>query len=117
MFGRSLRNTLIASACVLPVLSGMAGSALASKDNFVVRNNSNTPMTELYISESNRSTWDNNVLGADTLSRGGQTQVMFGDRNSSVCLYDIRAVFSNGQVVEDYQINVCRNSEYTFRDR
>lgn len=123
MFGRSFRNirsfrtTLIAAACALPVLSLSATAALASKENFVVRNNSSSVIAELYVSESNRSTWDNNVLGADSLPRGGYTQVNFGDRSPNLCLYDIRAIFSNGQVIEDYQINVCRNAEYSFRDR
>jgi hypothetical protein len=123
MFGRPfrnthmIRNTLIAAACALPALSLSATAALASKDNFVVRNNSGSTITELYVSESSRATWDNNVLGTDTLPRGASTQVNFGDRSPNLCLYDIRAIFSNGQVVEDYQINVCRNSEYSFRNR
>jgi hypothetical protein len=117
MFGRSFRNTLIAAACTLPVLSLTATAALANKENFVVRNNSSSTITELYVSESNRSTWDNNVLGSDSLPQGGYTQVNFGDRSPNLCLYDIRAIFSSGQVVEDYQINVCRNAEYSFRDR
>jgi hypothetical protein len=41
---------------------------------------------------------------------------MFGDPSPNSCLYDILAIFDDGQSVEAYQINVCSGSGYTFYD-
>lgn len=111
-----VRNTLVASAFVAPIVALTAETASADKSNFWVYNNSSITVNELYVSSSNRDSWDNDILGQNVLPTGSSIQVVFGDNSPSNCLYDIRAVFSNGQVLEDYQINVCNNTDYTFFD-
>jgi hypothetical protein len=41
---------------------------------------------------------------------------VFTNHAPNVCLYDILAVFADGALVEDYQINVCANQGYAFYD-
>jgi hypothetical protein len=112
-----LRPIMVASALAVPIVSLLAQAALADKSDFWVRNNSNNTISELYLSASNLDSWDNDLLRSDTLQSGDRFQVGFGDDSSDTCLYDIRAVFSDGQVVEDYQVNVCDNDYYTFFDK
>jgi hypothetical protein len=117
MFQKLLRPALVASALTVPTVALMAQSALADKADFWVRNDSSITISELYLSASNRDSWDNDLLGSSILESGERFQVTFGDSSSNTCLYDIRAVFSDGQAVEDYQVNVCTNDYYTFYDQ
>ncbi len=111
-----LRKALITTTLALPVLALGGQQAIASKDNFTVFNDSRTAIRELYVSDSSRSTWENNLL-SDALRPGQSTRVAFQDNSANRCLYDIRAVFTDGQVVEEYQVNVCTNDDYTFYSR
>lgn len=111
MFKRCVRG-LAAVTLALPIV--VAEQAIASKDNFSVQNNSGEDIVELYVSASSRASWDTNLLSGNVLSTGESTPVTFGDPSPQSCLYDIMAVFSSGQTIEDYQINVCNTSSYTF---
>jgi hypothetical protein len=117
MLQNIFRPVVAASMLAVPMVSLLAPSALADKSDFWVRNNSRNTISELYLSASNLDSWDNDLLRSDTLQSGDRFQVAFGDDSSNTCLYDIRAVFSDGQVVEDYQVNVCNNDYYTFFDK
>lgn len=109
------RNLWIAAVLVLPIASLLTEVAWASKDNFIVHNRSNANMTELYISPSSQGAWDNNnVLSNEVLGAGENRRIPFANTSTSECLYDFRAVFDNGQQVEDFQIDVCTRTEYAF---
>jgi hypothetical protein len=53
------------------------------------------------------------VLGRDTLESGTSTRILF-EGNASTCRYDIREEFNDGDVVEDYKINLCNTNSYSF---
>jgi hypothetical protein len=112
-----LRRGLMIAALALPALTFAAPKASADKADFWIVNDSSTVMTELYLSSSGRSTWDNDVLGTEVLEIGDRRQITFGDISSEQCLYDIRAVFSGGQVAEQFQVNVCDADFYRFFDQ
>lgn len=117
MLQSRLRYVVVASALALPLIPLMAHRALAAKSDFWVRNDSRTTVTHIYVSDSGRDTWDNDLLDGDTLASGEKLRVTFGDASSSRCLYDFRAEFSDGQTVEKYQINVCENDYFSLFDR
>lgn len=116
MLHNLVRHAAITSVLALTGVSLIAETALAEKSDFRVYNDSNSTITELYVSESSRDSWDNDILGADVLTTGSSIQVVFGDASANVCIYDILAVFADGQTVEDYQVNVCSSGGYTFFD-
>lgn len=96
----------------------MAPEALAGKDNFQVRNESSSSIYYLYMSESSLDTWGPDILGESRiLSSGEQIQIIFNNPDPNVCRYDIRAEFEDGQVVEDFTIDVCDNDFYRFYDQ
>jgi hypothetical protein len=99
----------IAPAIVLSVVALSAQSALADKFNFRIYNSTGERLTNLYVSESSRTTWDNNVLPR-SLASGYNTGIRFGNPSPNTCLYDFRAIFANGNVVEDFGVNVCETS-------
>lgn len=112
-----VRNLVILSALAVPAIALTAPAAIAGKDDFHIVNETNAVIQELYLSDSRRDSWDNDILGRDILRSGQSVQVEFGDMSSNACLYDIRAVFADGEVVEDYRINVCTNDYYRFFDK
>jgi hypothetical protein len=117
MLQQIIRKTLVASALSVPMLAMMAPKAMANKTDFRVYNDSSYDIYRLYVSESSMDTWGGDILGSDILPSGYNIQVIFGNPSPSVCYYDIRAEFSTGEVVEDYQVNVCTNDYYQFFDQ
>jgi hypothetical protein len=108
------RPVMLASIFALPVIALTAHQALASKYDFRVYNDSVITIKELYISTSGSDLWGHDVLGSEVLESGENTQILFGDMSANSCLYDIQAKFSNGDILEGYQVNVCRNDWYKF---
>jgi hypothetical protein len=111
-----VRTALITSAIAAPFLPLMAHRAWADKADFWVYNNSEANITRLYVSESTRDTWEDDILGEDVLASGASIRIAFQNESSTNCHYDILAVFSDGQVVEDYRVDVCSSQGYTFYD-
>ncbi|CAD5950858.1 hypothetical protein PCC9214_02546 [Planktothrix tepida] len=109
-------SRLFTAFLVLPLVMFHSQRAIADKSDFVIANNSSKMVTELYLSDSSLDNWEYDILQTDVLPTGQSVQVLFSDPNSARCFYDIRAVFADGQILEDYQINVCRNNLYTFVD-
>ncbi|WP_416674453.1 hypothetical protein [Egbenema bharatensis] len=116
MIHQLIRTTLIASAVSVLSVPVMAVRALADKADFWVYNNSEATITRLYVSESTRDTWEEDILGEDVLVTGAGIRIAFENESANSCHYDILAVFSDGQVVEDYRVDVCSNRGYTFYD-
>lgn len=82
--------------------------ASASAQNVTVENNTGAKLTELYISNADTNSWDDNVLAGKVLAPGDSFQLTF---NGRYMVYDLKAVFDNGQERPYYGINV-RN--YSF---
>jgi hypothetical protein len=116
MVHQLVRTTLIASTASILSLPMMAVRALADKADFWVYNDSEATITRLYVSESTRDIWEEDILGGDILATGAGIRIAFENESTHSCHYDILAVFSDGQVVEDYRVDVCSNRGYTFYD-
>jgi hypothetical protein len=117
MLGKLARNTVVASALSLPALALAVPEAMAGKNDFYVYNNSSSDIYYLYVSEASSSDWQNDILGEQILYSGQNVQVYFGNPNPNVCYYDFRAELSSGQVIEDYQVDVCTNDYYQIYDQ
>jgi hypothetical protein len=114
MFQSFIRKAIAVSALGLPLIALTAQSALADKDNFYIQNNSDLTISELYLSDSSLENWNNDILGNGVLESGEQVTVDFADPSPDRCMYDIKAVFADGQEVEDFRINVCTSEQYQF---
>ncbi|MBD2099700.1 hypothetical protein [Leptolyngbya sp. FACHB-261] len=116
MSRKLLHNVMVAAALALPIISLNAQSALADRRDFTVQNNSGSDIQYLYVSSSSENEWGEDILGQDVLPSGESTEVNFTDE-SNACRYDIKAVFEDGQSVEDYQVDLCGTASYTFYDK
>lgn len=111
MFINPLRTVALAAA----VIAISVQPAFADRRNFRVFNRTSVDINSLYVSPSGARNWEEDVLGRDVLEAGTSTLINFRG-NSSACRYDIRAEFKDGDVVEDYKINICNIDSYTFRE-
>ena len=76
-------------------------------------NETNTTMMEFYASNVNADTWEEDILGRDVLGAGDSVMMNIDD-GSGYCLYDFKAVFSDGDVVTQDDINVCEISSHRY---
>ena len=79
----------------------LPSAALA--DKIVIENNTGSTLTELYISNADTNSWEEDVLGRDSIGPGDSVEVELG-RNYMT--YDIMAKFSNGEEHIYQNINV-----------
>ena len=74
----------------------------ASAQTVTVENNTGSSLTKLFISNADTNSWDDNVLKKN-LAPGESLGVTF---NGKFAIYDLLAVFDNGQERPYYGINV-----------
>ena len=103
----ALRSLALAAATVLVALPA------AADISFTFTNATERTIMYLYVSPSSSDEWGDDILGADILEAGGGGQVTI--REDAGCEYDIRAVFVDGEELED-SVNICEMSEYTFTE-
>jgi len=112
----ALVGVLALAACEdTPYSSG--GSTSSDGYNRVVNitNTTGVTMTHFYASNSGRSSWGPEQLGASTVLRSGQFVSINFDDGSGACSYDFRAKFADGDTLVRYNINVCSVSNYNYR--
>ncbi|GGK45596.1 hypothetical protein [Salinarimonas ramus] len=107
----SARGRIAAGALALAL---SAAPAIAQNRVVEIVNNTGVTMMEFYASNVDRSSWEEDILGADVLESGYSVDVDIDD-GSGQCLFDFRAVFADGDEVVDNRINVCEISTYTYR--
>ncbi len=114
MLAASVQKSVLGLAAAVPVLAMLGSTAEASKADFRVYNDTVAAIDHLYVTPSDENSWAKNVLADYSLPAGHNVQILFGDLSNERCYYDIRAEFDDGIVVEDFQVNVCEDSTYTF---
>jgi hypothetical protein len=70
--------------------------------------------TRFYASNTKRRSWEEDILGNSVLPASRSVMINIDD-GSGACMFDFRAVLSNGRVVEAYGMNVCRITSWTVR--
>lgn len=103
----TLRAAAIAAAATLFALPA------AADITFTLTNNTSVDILEFYVSSTESDEWGDDILGADILVAGGSGTVTISE--DAGCDYDIRAVFVDGDELED-SVNICELSEYTFSE-
>lgn len=80
--------------------------------DFRVWNRSGRTISEIYVSSSANQSWGRDRLGNDVLGPGRFWTIRQGETG---CSFDLRAVFDNGRVFEQRNINACQISEFEIR--
>ncbi len=113
------RRALVAAAAVLLAATGLdLGAAAAQSRDGVdrrvrIHNQTGWTMTRFYASRASTSSWEEDILGRRVM-RNGQSWLVNIDDGTRSCIYDFRAEFSNGQVLQRFGVNVCRITDYRY---
>jgi hypothetical protein len=93
-----------------------ADRASAVPQDFIIDNQTRVDLVEVYIAVSPATDWEHNLLAQQVLKSGEKNVVRFyGDL--SQCIYDIRTVFNDGDVVKSEGVDLCKTNTYTLTDR
>lgn len=102
----------IAAAAIATLF--LSTAAMAEDLSFVLTNLTSSDINEFYVSHSGTSEWEENLLSGAYLPAGNEVEVWITD-GRSVCHYDIQAVFADGDVLEEYDLDLCDLGSYTFQ--
>ena len=117
----TVRRALVAAAVML--IAG-AGAGLGvdqaqaqSRDGLDrrvrIHNQTGWTMVRFYASRASTSSWEEDILGSRVMRNGQSWRINIDDGTRS-CVYDFRAEFSNGQVLQRFGVNVCRITDYHY---
>jgi hypothetical protein len=88
--------------------------AAAADRNVDIINNTKKTLKEFYASRVNKNSWEENILGGDSVEPG-ETQPVDIDDGSGGCRFDFKAVFSDGDEVINKNVDVCAVSTMTYK--
>lgn len=89
--------------------------AAAENLEFLLVNSSSSALTGFYVSAASSEHWEENLLEGQILASNYEVTLTIAD-GLTTCIYDIRGVFQDGDVVEDMALDLCELGEYTFTD-
>ncbi|MBV7408013.1 hypothetical protein KJP29_03355 [Maritimibacter sp. DP1N21-5] len=94
------------------------GPAPAQADNLnrwvTVVNKTGYTIVRFYASHKGMRNWGVDHLGRQQLPSGYSFQLNFSNDRSGYCIYDFRAEFDDGDVLERFGVNVCEIGTYTY---
>lgn len=91
------------SACLV------AAPVAAGEQDFVLLNRTGYTIEQVYVSPSAKRSWEEDVLGDDVLVDGARTTIRFS-RAEDACLWDLKAVYDDGETAEWQGFNLCEVS-------
>ncbi len=107
-----MRAFLLAAFAALSLVTAGDAHAQAQQD-FVLVNRTGYTIDEVYVSASNVNSWEEDLMGDDSLENGQQLNVRF-NRNTSQCMFDIKVVYDDQEAAEFRGINLCQVSRVTI---
>ena len=96
---------IIAAAMALVIST----PALADQRNFELINGTGRTVAQVFISPSNTSAWEEDVLSVNVLPDGASANIHFVD-DLDECVYDIMIVHDDGDRAVWGGINLCETS-------
>ena len=92
----------------------MPDIATAADRRVRIINASNVTLSRFFASNAGRRTWEEDILGNSVLPAGHSVTINIDD-GSGACMFDFKAVLSNGRTIESYGMNVCQITSWTVR--
>jgi len=85
--------------------------------NFSVKNNTSTPIKELYVSHVGTNSWESDLLGGDAIQPGEEQPIVVNDGRDG-CKYDVKVTYSDGTSNEERNQDLCSfdGGTYEFHD-
>ncbi|MCI2400445.1 hypothetical protein [Aliiroseovarius subalbicans] len=89
-------------------------TAEAQDRRVTIINDTGYTIVEFYGSNEGSDSWEEDILGTDVVPTGTTVNINFDD-GSGYCMFDFKAVFSDGDVLERRGVDVCTTSTYTYQ--
>ncbi|MBB4266077.1 hypothetical protein [Roseospira visakhapatnamensis] len=108
-----MKTTVLALATTLSLSLAAVAPAMAEDLEFMLINTSGVDITAFHVSDAGSESWEDDLLDGAILPDGHEVGVIITD-GLTTCDYDIRTEFADGDVYEDYGLNLCEMGSYTF---
>lgn len=106
-----LRPVICGLSAVMSLAIALPAAALDRRVTLV--NNTGFTIVEFYGSNTGENNWQEDILGPDVLPSGSSVVINFDDA-TGYCMFDFRAVFDDGDVLERGGVNVCEIGTFTY---
>lgn len=87
--------------------------ALSLDRRVTIINNTGFTIVRFYGSNTGSGSWEEDILGDDVLPSGSSVVINFDD-STGYCMFDFRAEFEDGDVLERSKVNVCEIGTFTY---
>ena len=101
-----MMNRLLAAAALSLTLVAPVASAQTDAISFTLTNNTERTLQSLYISLPDTDSWEEDIFGADVLEPGDTFNISIDD-GLPECEYDVRADFTDGEVIDIRGVDFC----------
>lgn len=103
----------IAVASLATVGIGLVTTAQAGQQDFTLQNRTGYQIDEVYVSQVSSRNWGNDIMGNDALEDGNVVNVTF-NAPDSVCRWDMRVKYNDGDEAVWNNLNLCNISKVTL---
>ncbi|MUL35023.1 hypothetical protein [Gloeocapsopsis dulcis] len=115
MLQNTLRKVVTVTSLLLPAVFTLnVSKALADQRDFRVHNKTSYAIVDLYVSDSLSDSWEKDLVPSGYILSSSNSDLIYFDGRGNSCIYDIKAVFSDGDTAEKYRVNLCQISDFTF---
>lgn len=83
---------------------------------FTLVNKTSVDLREFYASPPEVDSWEEDILGSSILGAGHSVQIRITDGRRT-CIYDLKGVFTDGDEVEQRNVNLCDLDTFYFTER
>ena len=110
-----MRPLFLLPATALVLSMTLSAPADALDRHMTVVNGTSFDIVELYGSNAGTSGPQENMLGDAVLPAGASADIDFDD-GSGYCMFDLRAVFEDGDEVVSEGVNICDENRFYYRE-
>lgn len=96
------------------VCAASSAVALAADRRVTIVNDTGYTIVRFYASSENARSWEEDMLGDSTLKPGSSVRMNIDD-GSGACMFDFKAVFSDGDTMIRKGVDVCKTATYRYR--
>jgi hypothetical protein len=90
----------------LPAQAGQQDFELVNKTGFVI--------AKVFVSESTKATWEDDVLGEHTFAEDASRVITFSGYADTVCKFDVRIVDPEENTYDVAGLDLCKTQRVTF---
>ena len=95
------------------IIAALTPSAFGETNRMRFINEADVPLVRLYVSGTAQDAWGEDVLQGPEVRPGQSVVLLVGD-DSTACVFDIKALYADGNESVAYGVDICANDYFTF---